>query len=382
MSRSIASFVLAIAFGMLAGSAAAQAPAPDALLAEAQEFSKHGQYEQAIAAAEKAKAAAEKSFGPEHPLVAQALKTLAEVYELKGEPAKALPLYRRALAIAEKSQKPDGREVAELKARIAGLEKNAAGKSKHAGKRTGGNGAPPDEPKGQSRSFKMVDAAPAPQSAPGAQPTVASRGFSAVGEEGGTIPVFPWPPPKPSAEYVFSPEVFARFTTVGSVTATILRALENSGYVERSFYQTGDGGVALVTRLEKIGEDGSPAAEGERWPADVDSNQSGGFINFVRGLFFAPPGHYRTIVFVLQEKSFRASGGPATGKDADDWLKGGANALPPAYAKRPFGKDSLCTALIYEFASDGKTASVVGSSLTGKQHLQKAGVLAALVKPY
>ncbi len=122
------------------------------------------------------------------------------------------------------------------------------------------------------------------------------------------------------------------------MTAFILKALESSGYVERSFYQTGDGGVALVTRLEKIGDDGAPAAEAERWPADVDSNQSGGFINFVRGLFFAPPGHYRTIVFVLQEKSFRASGGPVTGKDADEWLKGGVECAAAGLCQASFRK--------------------------------------------
>ncbi len=147
MSRSIASFVLAIAIGMLAGSAAAQAPAPDALLAEAQEFSKHGQYEQAIAAAEKALAAAEKSFGPEHPLVAKLLRALAGYYELKGEPAKALPLYRRALAIAEKSPKPDGSEVAELKARIADAEKKYGSWNRKCREKYRREARAPDEPR-------------------------------------------------------------------------------------------------------------------------------------------------------------------------------------------------------------------------------------------
>ena len=279
MSRTIASFLLAVAIGMFAGVAAAQAPGPDALLAEAGEFSQHGQYEQAIAAAEKALAAAEKSFGPEDPLVLKVLKALAGYHELKGEPARALPLYRRALAIAEKAFGPGGSEVAELKTRIADAEKKTALEPKKTGKSTGAAKAP----RSLTRSLSVADAAPPLQHTAGA----ATRSFNAAGEEGGTIPVFPWPPPTPSAEYVFPPEVFARFTTVGDVTAFILKALESSGYVERSFYQTGDSGVALVTRLEKIGDDGAPAAEAERWPAGVDNNSSGGFISFVRGLFFA-----------------------------------------------------------------------------------------------
>ena len=199
MSRTIASFLLAVAIGMFAGVAAAQAPGPDALLAEAGEFSQHGQYEQAIAAAEKALAAAEKSFGPEDPLVLKVLKALAGYHELKGEPARALPLYRRALAIAEKAFGPGGSEVAELKTRIADAEKKTALEPKKTGKSTGAAKAP----RSLTRSLSVADAAPPLQHTAGA----ATRSFNAAGEEGGTIPVFPWPPPTPSAEYVFPPEV-------------------------------------------------------------------------------------------------------------------------------------------------------------------------------
>jgi hypothetical protein len=55
--------------------------------------------------------------------------------------------------------------------------------------------------------------------------------------------------------------------------------------------------------------------------------------------------------------------------------------LPPQLAGKRFGKDSTCTALIYEFASDGSSVKRVTSSLTGKQHLQKAGLLPALERP-
>jgi hypothetical protein len=53
--------------------------------------------------------------------------------------------------------------------------------------------------------------------------------------------------------------------------------------------------------------------------------------------------------------------------------------LPRDIAGRNFaGLD--CTALIYEFASDGDKVRVVDSRLNGKQHLHKAGVLSLLVK--
>ncbi len=78
-----------------------------------------------------------------------------------------------------------------------------------------------------------------------------------------------------------------------------------------------------------------------------------GFIDFVRGLFYVKAGHYRVIAFVLQEKAFAQSEQKATGKDAETWLAEGAFKLRAWLANRPFGKDSTCTALIYEFESDG-----------------------------
>ena len=196
------------------------------------------------------------------------------------------------------------------------------------------------------------------------------------------MPQFPWPPPASSAQYVFPQDSFSRYSTVGEVSDAILTALERSGYVERSFFQTGDGGIALVTRLERIGIDGSSAAGAERWLAGFD-NSPASFADFVRGLFFAPAGHYRDIVFILQEASFKTSEKQATAEDAEKWLTQGLIKLPPQFAVKPFGKDSTCTALIYEFTSYGTAAKPVPvkSSLTGKQHLIKAGLLAVLERP-
>ncbi len=58
-------------------------------------------------------------------------------------------------------------------------------------------------------------------------------------------------------------------------------------------------------------------------------------------------------------------------------LTSGANVLPPEIAKLPFAGAHV-TVLIYEFASDGSKVHVVESQLTGKQHLEKAGLLTVL----
>ena len=162
------------------------------------------------------------------------------------------------------------------------------------------------------------------------------------------------------------------------MTHAILSALEQNGYVERSFFQTVADGVALVTRLERINEDGTPASESERWPASGQNFASSlDLVHFLQGLFFVDPGHYRVIVFILQDLPFSQSAEQITAKEARAWLTSGANVLPPDIANRPFD-GAHCTVLIYEFASDGTSVRLVESRLTGKQHLEKTGLLVGL----
>ena len=362
MSRSIAQLFLSAAIGVLAGAASAQTPPPDALLAQAEELSSQGKYDQAIAAGQTALASAEHAFGASDPRIVKALKTLARLYQRQGQDAKAEAQYQRALAILERSASADSKEIAELKADLALIAARRA------------NAAPLGAPQmAQQSGARAVHTRSLTRG-------ITPPALRAARAQADTVPFFPWPPPAPSARYVFLPETFKRYATVGEVSSAILSALEHSGYVERGFFQTEPGGVALVTRLERIGGDGSPAPEEEQWPAGFDNNPSG-FIDFVRGLFYAKPGHYRVIVFVLQDTSFTPSERKATGKDAETWLAEGANKLPPWLGSRPFGKDSTCTALIYEFESDGTAVKGVVSNLTGKQHLQKAGLLAAIEAP-
>jgi hypothetical protein len=145
--------------------------------------------------------------------------------------------------------------------------------------------------------------------------------------------------------------------------------------VERSFFRTPGNGVALITRLERIHDDGSSASDHERWPAGQDRS-AGNIALFLRGLFYADPGRYRVIVFVLEDAPFSQSSERVTGDQARSWLRSGANILPSETAKRAF--TGTCTALVYEFASDGTAVRVVESRLTGRQHLEKAGVLSFL----
>jgi hypothetical protein len=194
-----------------------------------------------------------------------------------------------------------------------------------------------------------------------------------------SLPEFPWPPPPSSTSYVLPDAFFAKTPTMGSAVKLILASLERNGYVEWSFFRTKRGGVALVTRLERINDDGSSAMASERWPSEASRSVSVDLFKFWRGLFFVEPGHYRIIVFILEDFPFTQGGKGVTSPEANKWLHDGSNGLPPAVEETPYTSTFHCYALIYEFANDGSVERrVVDSSLTGKQHLEKSGILATI----
>jgi hypothetical protein len=196
-----------------------------------------------------------------------------------------------------------------------------------------------------------------------------------------TLPEFPWPPPAASSFYVLPKSIFGRHTRIGQLVDAIISALESAGYVERSFFRAEGNGITLVTRLERINDDGSPWPGSERWPTrGRQGDTATDLLGFLRGLFYADPGRYRVIVFIIQDTPFFQSAEKVTGEEARSWLRSGANTLPSEASEQPLGL-SNCTALIYEFASDGTAVRVVESRLTGRQHLEKSGLMAFLERP-
>jgi hypothetical protein len=194
------------------------------------------------------------------------------------------------------------------------------------------------------------------------------------------MPDFPWPPPAPSTYYVLPDNLLGDHKTLGDATQAIISALERTGYVERTFFGTKPGGVALVTRLERIEPDGTHV-EPNRWSnSDERYNSPASLVKFLRGLFFAEKGHYRLIVFILQESAFIPSPEKMNETEARALIGRGANILPAKTSRQSFDGNH-CTVLIYEFSSDGTAVSFVKQSpLTAKEHLEKAGVLSLLGK--
>ncbi len=239
---------------------------------------------------------------------------------------------------------------------------------------------PPGAGSGLGQDKKERPSGSASQAAPKPSPSTASgRPYAASATRTATaitLPDFPWPPPAPSTTYELPRDLFQKSVALGDVSNAILSALERSGYVERSFFRTRVDGVALVTRLERMNPDGTPAPENNRWPIGLGSDAFD-LVKYLRGLFFVEEGYYRIIVFIMQDQPFVTSDQKIEAESALKWLKTGANALPGEVAARSF-KDGKVTALVYEFASDGKSVRIVESAMTGKQHLERAGLLASL----
>src|SRR5688572_22855231 len=71
------------------------------LRAEGVRLNRAAKYDEALPLMERALEIREKTLGPEDPLVAEALNSLAHLHRAKGEHVKAEPLYQRSLAIRE-----------------------------------------------------------------------------------------------------------------------------------------------------------------------------------------------------------------------------------------------------------------------------------------
>jgi hypothetical protein len=200
------------------------------------------------------------------------------------------------------------------------------------------------------------------------------------GDEEG-IPTFPWPPPRPTTLTVLDRTLLPDGeTTLGEIGELLTSALRRARYAEGSFYSV-PGGFALATRLEQIEFDGTPKPEPGRWSAALPPRELFSLSDFVRALFTAPEGHYRVIVFVVNDRAFAASEETVTREMAQAWLAGGLNRLPASIAQASFGHGHAITALVYQFHKVGQQREPIPNpdgAAAAEQQLDRSGILAAL----
>jgi hypothetical protein len=192
------------------------------------------------------------------------------------------------------------------------------------------------------------------------------------------IAAFPWPPPKASAEYQIRSKWVAddARTRLKDVAKRIETALEDARY-ETWRYLSVPHGFALVTQIEQIRPDGTPFPARERFRSDLPSFADLTFVEFLKALAKAPPGHYRIMAFVVTDTPFAPSAAKPTEGEARQWLAAGLNRLPTAIGQLPYDDDYRTTALVYEFKRSSKNDPamfVATSAQSGRSHLEKARI--------
>jgi hypothetical protein len=203
------------------------------------------------------------------------------------------------------------------------------------------------------------------------------------------IPEFQIPPPLASASEDVPRELLVGGKThplLGDVERALNAAFEQCGYGDKKYYALRDAsgvrdGFALASRLEHMNADGT--ANEDRWSMEEVPMRKFSINDFVRALFYARPGYYRVIVFVLTNKPLiQDTQTRVNSNQARLWTQGGANALPREMAQMEYTVDYNCTALIYEFKTlaGGEADFVEPSEISGKTHLEKSGLWAALTQ--
>ena len=197
------------------------------------------------------------------------------------------------------------------------------------------------------------------------------------------LPEFPWPPPPYSTRLKLDRALLVAGqpspTNDGSVATRMEQALATNGYTLVSYYAVPDG-FAMVTQIERIDPNAASAAE-QRWSTQIEPVSLIPFnLNaYIRALLGKNGDSFRVIVFTFSPTPFTTSGRPIPAGEAAVWVEKGATALPAEIAAKPYGNDTICTALVYEFRISSLGASLQRpSSFDGTHHLRAAGILTTL----
>lgn len=197
---------------------------------------------------------------------------------------------------------------------------------------------------------------------------------------GRDLAAFPWPnPPTPSDTALIPPYLLWSAGSEGKTLLDVARRLEGSiaaaGYLEPKYLSAGCKGFAIMLDLEQIEADGArrPGAAGFA-PSTAEPEFT--LSSYLKRLFYAPPGYYRQIVFVVSDQGIAATTPPPTPGELRAIAKDGSASLPPGYDALPFNWKYKVVALVYEFEkgpADGDARQIPPTGrLRAPQHLKKA----------
>lgn len=226
-------------------------------------------------------------------------------------------------------------------------------------------------------------ASPAPPAM--AAPSVRRRTGAVRGRDA-SIPAYPvWPPEVPSSRASLDRFIARRGgMSLYDAGQRLIGAFEDAGYLEHSFYSA-PGGFVLVTRIEKIGENGAALDGAERYRLPNQRSEPS-MTDYIRGLFLeAPPGFYRYIAIVVSNEPYRTSDKTMADSEAIKRLRAGSSDLDRSYRTIPFSADYKVDALIYEFRKDaqgGKARMIDPGRLPPQTHLARTRLDAEIRKHF
>lgn len=223
---------------------------------------------------------------------------------------------------------------------------------------------------------------------PGGTETVAKQSFvTKVGNQGcsvgdykgwGTEPLkslFPWPPPTPSTQRSYSPDVISGSPptkTVGEVASRLEKLLTDNAYTF-GYYRV-PGGFALITRMEKLDTStGGPLNGSSRWgpPAHYVNVKFEDIFAITRSI-----GYYRIFAFIVTDDPPFTKPSSETYNYAERWAREGAPALPSEIKNHPIQSKHVLIVMVYEFekTDGGNTKHVMSSRWSLDEHLRSLSV--------
>lgn len=194
------------------------------------------------------------------------------------------------------------------------------------------------------------------------------------------LPKFPIPVPQPSAVEILPKAYFSNCKVLSDVNYKLINALNKCGYSGMSYYYVKNG-FALVTQLEQINPDGTPKEDALRWAPLLLNSGEFSLTNYIKGLFYAKPGYYRCIVFIISDINYKITGVSPTKEQSDSWLVNGLIKLPKKIGEMNLNENYSFDALIYEYKkleNDNTATIIIPSIIGGRNHLEKTKILLAL----
>ena len=186
---------------------------------------------------------------------------------------------------------------------------------------------------------------------------------------------FPFPPPQCCSPLEIPRSTFGNALKLGDVSSQLIAALNQQGYVYRSFMSVPNG-FAIVTQMEQYNADYTHRTDENRWNNAPIGTSFSGYLDYFLRLVMPSKAYFRTFVFIVTTDAITQNK-EVVGKDkARDWYSQGINRLPKTVAELPYTEGVEVTALVYEFVvpDSNRQPKQNCPSVNTQLHLQKSGI--------